>query len=260
MRSLGLTQLVKDPTRLSHANGRNTSTLIELIFKNSDSIATTKVLNLNISDHLAIMTTRKKSYTKPTKIEFSGRSYRNYDKEQLQEDLITHNWDNFYSQEDPDALWNYLRTVITATINPMCPMKRFKVPEAIEPWITNEAIESIRDKDNLLKKARISRSQEDWEIAKQARNHEGRQVENLRIEYLKNQQIAHQSDPKKFWNTISSIIPSNKNSSKVNNIKVSEQSQYIDQDKTAKFMNSYFSSIGPKLAKKTRSRLGVLWG
>ena len=142
---------------------------------------------MNISDHLAVMPTRKKSYAKQTKFEFSGCTYRNYDKEQFQDNLITHNWDNFYSQEDPDILWNYLRTVITTTINPMCPILKFNVPEATELWITNEAIEAIRDKD-LLREARKSKSQADREMAKRAHNNVGRHVENVRIEYLKNQQ------------------------------------------------------------------------
>ena len=127
----------------------------------------------------------------------------------------------------------------------MCPIKKFKVPEAKEPWITNEAIEAIRDKDNLLKRARKSKLQEDWEAARQAHNNVGRQVENLRIDYLKNQQVAHKSDPKNFWNTISSIIPSKKQSSKLINLKESEHLPCVEQDKTAQFMNLYFSSIGP---------------
>ena len=208
MRSLGMSQLIKEPTRPSHRNGQDTSSLIDLIFTNSDSISNTKLLDINISDHLAIMTTRKKSYVKPAKIEFSSRTYRNYDREHFQDLLINHNWENFYSQEDPNVLWDYLSSVIIATINPMCPIKKFKVPEAKEPWIMNEAIEAIRDKDNLLKRDRKSKLPRDWEAAKRVRNNVGRQVENLRIDYLKNQQVAHQSDPKKFWNTISSIIPS----------------------------------------------------
>ena len=36
----------------------------------------------------------------------------------------------------------------------MCPLKSFRLPAAREPWITNEGLEAIRDKDRLLKKAR----------------------------------------------------------------------------------------------------------
>ena len=125
MKSLGLSQLVKETTRPSQTNGRDTSTLIDLIFTNSDAVANVKLLDINISDHLAVMVTRKKSYIKPTKVEFKGRSYRNYVKEDFQDNLGNHNWDNFYTLNDPNALWLYMREIITNTINPMCPLKHF---------------------------------------------------------------------------------------------------------------------------------------
>ena len=61
MKSLGLYQLVKEPTRIVYNDGiRKTSTL-DLIFTNSQYIQNTKTLDLNISDHSAVMTTRKKN-------------------------------------------------------------------------------------------------------------------------------------------------------------------------------------------------------
>ena len=92
----------------------------------------------------------------------------------------------------------------------MCPLKCFRVPEARELWLTNEALEAIRDKDRLLRRARKTKSSVDWEAARVACNTVGRQIENLRIDFLKNQQVLHKADPKKFWSTISTVIPSKK--------------------------------------------------
>ena len=55
-RATGLRQLVNDTTRYSTVN-----TTIDLIFTNSDCIANSGVLNVNLSDHQAIYVTRKKS-------------------------------------------------------------------------------------------------------------------------------------------------------------------------------------------------------
>ena len=61
MQALGLTQLVTEPTRLNIRNGLDNSTLIDLIFSNSDF----KVMNKNLSNHMPVMTTRKKSLVRP---------------------------------------------------------------------------------------------------------------------------------------------------------------------------------------------------
>ena len=202
MGSLGLRQLVKESTRLSFRNGVDSSTTLDLIFSNSEVINKVETLNMNLSDHLVVKVTRKKTWVKPKKIEFKGRSYRNYVKEDFQNSLNDLNWRRYFEIDDPNVLWGLLKTAILNSIDPVCPLKKFKVAEAKELWITNEALEAIRDKDKLLKKAKHTKKEEDWIRAKEARNRVGRDLENLRIDYLKDQQTVHKGDPKKFWATI----------------------------------------------------------
>ena len=132
----------------------------------------------------------------------------------------------------------------------MCHLKSFKVKEAGEPWLTNEALEAIRDKDNLLRKAMRTRNERDWAIARESRNRIGRDLRNLRSEFLLNQQTIHKDDPKKFWSTISSIIPGKRGPSKLIWLKDEKSAQDIDQDKVSQYMNSFFTNIGSDLAKK----------
>ena len=248
MQSLGLFQQIREPTRICRSNGVDTSTMIDLIFTNSDYVANVQILNINVSDHLGVMVTRKKAYVKTAKIDFSGRSYRNYNKEDFQDNLSNANWDDFYTLANPNILWPYFKKVILDTISPMCPLKKFKVFEAKEPWITNEALEAIRDKDRLQKKARKSKLAADWENARAARNAVGRDIQNLRADYLKDQQVIHKADPKKFWNTIASVVPGKKRDNKLIDLKLEDTPNYIEQGDVAQAMNTYFSRIGPKLA------------
>ena len=60
--ALGLKQQIEGPTRYVFKGGVLTKTRIDLIFTNSDII----VLDVNLSDHLAVMVTRKKVYRKQT--------------------------------------------------------------------------------------------------------------------------------------------------------------------------------------------------
>ena len=62
----------------------------------------------------------------------------------------------------------------------LCPIRKFKVRAQREPWLTNEALEAIKDKDRLLQRAKRTRKAQAWEAARRARNHVCRDLENLR--------------------------------------------------------------------------------
>ena len=83
-KSLGLREVINAMTRISFREGVRTETAIDLLFTNSDFISNSETLNMNISDHLGILTTRKKIAIKAEKINFQGRSYKNYRKEDFQ--------------------------------------------------------------------------------------------------------------------------------------------------------------------------------
>ena len=95
-RWLGLVQLVTSPTRTYFRGGISHSSKIDLIFSNSEVVKTVKIMDINLSDHLAVMVTHKKVKQKTPKIRFSGRSYKNYDKDQYQESLLAADWTEFF--------------------------------------------------------------------------------------------------------------------------------------------------------------------
>ena len=162
-RAIGLNQIIKSSTRTSFRNETKTEYLLDLIFTNSDHISEAKVLDYNISDHLAILATRKKRPTHKEKSEFSGRSYKNYNREEFQNNLNATDWAPFYEINEPNARWDFMEKVILTHANTMCLIKNLRVNARREPWITNEAIEAISDKDRLLNKAKCTGKAADWE-------------------------------------------------------------------------------------------------
>ena len=251
--SLGLKQLITTPTRYSFRNGVAKNSKIDLIFSNSDFIAHTSTLDLNIGDHLAVLVTCKKTAVKHEKVEFRGRSYRNYVREEFQNKLVNENWEPYYECNDSDVLWDIMQTKILDENNTMCPMKSFKVNERREVWITNEALEAIKDKDNAMKRAKRTGFQEDWDIARRERNRVGREIENLRVNYLKQQQTDHKDDPKKFWKSVSTVIPNQKSNSGTIWLKETVQSADIPSNQAATYINKFFTEVGSSLARNHRS-------
>ena len=100
-----------------------------------------------------------------------------------------------------------------------------------------------------LKRAKRTGSVIDWDTARRLRNRVGRDLEYLRADYLKNQQEAHKNDPKKFWRTVSSLMPNNKSKSNKIWLENAEEGVKVESQQVAGFINRFFTNIGPDLAK-----------
>ena len=209
MRRLGLININKCFTRHS----KNKDSCIDLIFSNSDCIESHGLLDWNVSDHMGIYLTRKRKKFITKKTTFEGRSYRNYIKEDFQWSIINENWDQFYKTDDVNEAWGIMKNIISSKLESMCPIKMFKVNEYRDAWITNELLERILDKNRLLSKARKSGKEEDWNMAKVSRNIVNQELSNAKKDFLLDEQINFSKDPKKFWQSISRIIPNKKNKS-----------------------------------------------
>ena len=111
----------------------------------------------------------------------------------------------------------------------------------------------MRDKDRLLKKAKKSNSIHHWDQARKARNEVGRLIENLKIDYLKDQQTLHKNDPKEFWKSIAMVFPGKKRSSNQVWLKDKVTNIEVKTEEVPEYMNSFFTEIGPDLAKKHKT-------
>ena len=244
MNSFGLKQYIDGITRY----GRNSS-CIDLIFSNSEYICNSGILDLNFSDHQAVFVSRKRTNSIKTKIEFTGRSYKNYKIIDFQEKLRNMEWIEYFGIEDPNECWDILYNRIIKILDGMCPEKIFNVKSYREEWMNKDIMEKILDKDKALKKAKSTNFELDWERARYLRNNVGKLVEKAKREHFQEEYENSKDDPKRFWRNIYDIIPKNKNNK--SNIHLNDQDgKEVSITETATFINNYFTNIGPKLASK----------
>ena len=78
---------------------------------------------------------------------FTGRSYRNYDRAHLQMVLFNHDWTDYMNFNDVNHCWDYMLHLINSNLDEMCPIRNRIVHSRNEPWITNEILELIFEKD-----------------------------------------------------------------------------------------------------------------
>ena len=137
IKPLGLRQLIRNATRPS----LHRDSCIDLIITNADSIEMAGVIDISLSDHLLVHCNRKLAKFTKTKCNFMGRSYRNYNKNDFQQNIREANWEEFDNCRTVTNKWEIFENIIRENINKMCPIKNFKIKQKKEPWITNELIE-----------------------------------------------------------------------------------------------------------------------
>ena len=242
----GFAQKITDSTR--HAKN-NRSSLIDHIYTNSDKIQEAGNITLNISDHDMIYVIRKKNKALNVKLSFKGRSYRQYDREQFQENLANRNWDLFYGSNDVDQAWAYLLNSILEEIELMCPLKNIKIKKQKDPWITNEILELINDKNDLLDLAKMTQIAEDWDNARLTRNLVASMIKEAKRSYLTNE-IEANHDPNKFWKRLHSMFPNKPTTGKIN--LVDQQSgENLSENDIPNHANAFFTSIGSNIIRDT---------
>ena len=243
---LGLKSLIKDPTRFS--TQRNSC--LDNILSNSNQCHMSGVLNINLSDHEAIYAVHEKMKAKSPQSDFYGRSYRNFVDNLFHEKLNTCDWTGYMQAVNISQKWKLYINNIEKVIDDMCPLKFFKTKAIRDPWITDELIEMIKDKDRALKRAKRTNDPECWRIARRLRNDCLKYTRNAKAEFVKSELNENAGDSKKFWKNINSILKPD--ISKTTNSDLVDQfnRQQVRFEDTANFINEYFAHIGPNLARQ----------
>ena len=98
--------------------------------------------------------TRKKAKIVKLKCEFTGRSYRNYNRIAFQDQIRLAKWDILNDNIHIDEQWDLFKQNMANVIDNMCQKKTFRINHIKQPWITLRLLELILDKDKALKKAK----------------------------------------------------------------------------------------------------------
>lgn len=140
-----LSQIIKSPTRCT----ATTNSILDLIFTNSSCIAFASPIEVNISDHEPVVAVRKSARFKLPKVNFTCRSYHNYSREAFQRDLTEHDWSDFFDNEDVNQLWDEMEQTILASADTHCPYKSYHECAVLAPWLSQDLLELLKDRDRL---------------------------------------------------------------------------------------------------------------
>ena len=180
-------------------------------------------------------------------IDFWGRSYRNYNANLFKNKLSTFDWYDYWLLQDPNLCWNYLLDRIHIEIDKLCPLKKRRVRNTNEPWLNNEILEAIFDKDPAWKLAKRSGQEEDITRAKRLRNDVKDMIRRAKRNFVQDELNDDNISAKKFWQKLNYILPTKDRGNTISLVN-KENNEVIEDEDLPDYINNFFIEIGPKLA------------
>ena len=248
----GLKQVIHGFTRITD----NTSTCIDLLFTDMSNIIKTGTINYNISDHLPIYLIKKKIRNKVSKIDVVGRPYLRYDKGVFDGTLKNQDWTLFETSIDPTELWNCFSKNVSEALDTLCPIKSLKVVDHKPEWLTNDLLIKMRERDKAFRKARRTKCQADWTIARNLRNSLCMDIKTSKSNIIKGKLDRYNNNPKEFWSEINKILP-NAQDSMLKSIHDKNLGKTFKDMDLNTYINDYFANIGSKLAGECTPRVNM---
>ena len=241
-RANALEQMICTTTR----NSKTSSTILDMVFTNMKYIKEAGTLDSFLSDHQPIFLLKKKvKTTGRQEQQFEGRSYRHYNKQQFIDNVKAQKWDYFYDAADPMEAWDEMLGIINREANKQCPVRKYKIKHNKPCWLTNEILEQMKDRDYFYQKAKRTKSEDDWNIARFHRNQANFNVRRAKADYIKEQLKCNEGNGAKFWRIIKQVMPSKKGSRNTPPISICRNhDDAVEIDKVADFMNEYFVNLG----------------
>ena len=137
-----------------------------------------------------------------------------------------------------------------SVIDKHAPLKKKRIGKRKSPWITSHVVQKIRERDYLKRQFDITRDDEIWLQYKKARNETNNIIRQAKHNYFITNIEAARKDPRKTWRLVNDLN-SRKESDVTNVKKVNlDGNEITNAAEISDAFNSYFTSIGEKLANK----------
>ena len=230
----------------------HSSTLIDHFITNEpDKISKFGVIHTGISDHSLIYGIRKTNIChKDNGNILEIRNMKKFNEEKFLCDLGMQSWDYVYFFADnPNTMWEIWKDLFLQILDKHAPLQSKKIKSKSSPWITSHLKHLIITRDNLKRKAVITKLDTDWEKYKKARNETNTKLRQAKRDYFSIKISAEKQNPKAAWKTINTLLGRHYQPSKVNELNINDM-KFTKPKDIAEGFNTFFSNIGPNLAEE----------
>lgn len=239
--SLGLTQLIQEPTRVTNT----TCTLIDHVYtSNEEYISDAHVAQLGLSDHYAIFCNRKINYIikRNSHKSIKYRSFKNFDENAFLNDLFAVPWSDIETCSNVDDALEAWYSLFIETIDKHAPIKEHRIKHDVQPdWVTSDVLDKIKQRDNLKHQCR-------FDEYKTLRNEISNLIQERKRSTYESKIEEGKDDPKSIWKIFKEFGASSKkdNDNDILEIKLGDTVISNDFDLAENF-NDYFINVASSL-------------
>ena len=252
------------PTRFS----LHRATLIDHIFtklSSSYSMYQSGILFTQISDHLPSFICIEKHISKPKLPKYVNIQICS----QAAQNAFINEINNFNFSEilntdpntDPNQNYRNIINTLQTFKNKHMPYKsvRFKrYHHKISPWLTNGILRSIKYKDSLYKKLKLTQQSDPIYNTLKINFHTyckilKKSMAAVKKSYYQSQLTLHMHDSRKTWKLINSLLNAKKSKTDFPHFFLIENQKVSNEQQIADHFNKFFASIGHRLASNITS-------
>ena len=128
-------------------------------------------------------------------------------------------------------------------------MKYRTVRDKNEPWLSDDIIEAIYEKDKAWKKTKKTKDPNDIKAAKILRNAVKNMVRVAKADFVQDYLDDEGTTSKKFWEKVQYVTNSGAHCPQINLIN-KLNGEPVPQIDTPEYINEFFTNIGPNLAEQ----------
>ena len=164
------------------------------------------------------------------------------------EDLEVVDWSNVLSASCLDDAANAFNENVLKVLDKHAPSTLKRIRFSNPPWVDENLLQSIKERDYLKKKASRSGLPQDWAIFKRKRNSVNSLKNQLKRDYYQTTLTDNKQNSNKLWKTLNNIIPGSKHSNSFPQSITENDIEISDKKEIARAFNEFFVSVGSKLA------------
>lgn len=248
-RAFDFVQLIKEPTRVCETS----ETVIDLMLV-SDQMRISKsgVVNYQVSDHCLIFCTRKISrnvFNCHNSIKI--RPLKRYSKEIFIDNLSEADWATVLQCAEVDKAWGLFKTMFLESVNKLAPEKMVRIKQRTEPWINDDILNSIKERNASFRNFRKTKEEQHWIEFKKLRNKVSKLIDDAKKTFFNDKLMENKNNLSKMWKTLKLLGYSNRLNTKTSNISLKTDGKITSEKiEVANSLNDYFSTVAKNLVTK----------
>ena len=177
---------------------------------------------------------------------------KHYTKDTFIENLKRKNWDIVKQEKEDVAIaLEIFNTIFMQSVDEICPEKEVRIKGRTEPWISQEILEAMWERDRALYKANRNKQNPNFRtIYNNLRNRVIKLNRKTKSNHFRKKVEEYKNNPKQLWNQFRSLGYSNKSKEKSRIVLEINKEKCFDPLRVVNEIANYFLTVASNLVKK----------